>query len=130
MEILSIRSFQVHGHDYHLYAYEPIENLPAGVVVQDANEILPRSSIFQYTGYATYAGFANFFRYKLLLERGGWWADTDVVCLRPFEFAFPYVFGSETCSRGIVPASAVIRCPPVKQWHTRGTCVRRKSPSC
>jgi hypothetical protein len=111
MEIISIRSFLAHGHDYHLYAYEPIENLPVGVVVRDANEILPHSSVFRYTGYETYAGFANFFRYKLLLERGGWWTDTDVVCLRPFEFASPYVFGSETSSRGIVPASAVIRCP-------------------
>src|SRR5262249_11358704 len=25
--------------------------------------------------------FANIFRYRLLAERGGWWVDTDVVCL-------------------------------------------------
>jgi hypothetical protein len=26
-------------------------------------------------------GFSNLFRYKLLLDRGGWWVDTDVLCL-------------------------------------------------
>ena len=30
--------------------------------------------------------FADGFRYRLLLEYGGLWVDTDVVCLRPFDF--------------------------------------------
>jgi hypothetical protein len=29
------------------------------------------------------AGFTNMFRYRLLLLRGGWWVDTDVLCLSP-----------------------------------------------
>ena len=111
MEILSIRSFLHHGHDYRLYVYEPVMNLPEGAVACDANEILPASSIFQYTDFRSYAGFSNFFRYKLLLERGGWWVDTDIVCLRPFDFAARYVFASEKIRSGAVPASAVIKCP-------------------
>ena len=27
------------------------------------------------------AGFSNLFRYELLRRDGGWWVDTDVLCL-------------------------------------------------
>ena len=95
MEQLSIASFVANGHDYHLYAYDHIRNVPDGAALMDASEILPRSRAFQYTAHATWSGFANFFRYKLLLDRGGWWADTDLICLKPFDFESEYVFSSE-----------------------------------
>jgi mannosyltransferase OCH1-like enzyme len=95
MEQLSISSFLSNGHEYHLYTYNDLRNIPTGTVIQDANQILPASAIFQYNDRPSYAGFANFFRYKLLLERGGWWADTDTICLRPFDFLDEYVFSSE-----------------------------------
>ena len=41
------------------------------------------------------AAFSNLFRYKLLLERGGWWVDTDVICLRPFRVRDELVIASE-----------------------------------
>jgi hypothetical protein len=65
MEQLSISSFTLNGHDYHLYVYDDLKYLPAGTVVMDASEILPPSSIFQYKSRPSYAGFANFFRYKI-----------------------------------------------------------------
>jgi hypothetical protein len=111
MERLSIQSFLQHGHEYHLYGYEPIVNAPEGAMLRDAAEILPAAAIFQYTAHASYAGFSNYFRYKLLLEWGDWWVDTDVVCLRRFEFATPHVFSAEAANTGPVPASAVIRSP-------------------
>jgi hypothetical protein len=95
MERLSIASFQRTGHEYHLYIYNKLPNIPTGTVVMDASEILPASAIFQYKDRPSYAGFSNFFRYKLLLERGGWWVDSDIVCLRPFDFPEEYVFSSE-----------------------------------
>jgi mannosyltransferase OCH1-like enzyme len=111
MERLSVASFLAHGHEYHLYVYDDVRRVPAGAVVRDANEILPSSMIFQYTREKSYAGFANFFRYKLLLERGGWWADSDVVCLRPFSFPGEYVFASEI-DRGVqVANTGVIKAP-------------------
>ena len=99
MEQLSVSSFLRNGHEYHLYVYDEPRNIPPGAVVKDANEILPAERIFKYRDYPSYAGFANFFRYKLLLERGGWWADMDFVCIKPFDFAEQYVFSSEI-SRG------------------------------
>ena len=95
MEQLSIASFLAHGHEYHLYTYEKVADVPVATVVRDAGEILPRARAFMYSEHATWSGFANFFRYKLLLERGGWWADTDLVCLKPFDFADDHVFSSE-----------------------------------
>ena len=95
MEQLSIASFLRNGHEYHLYVYEDVKNIPSGTTIKDGNEILTESKIFQYKQQASYAGFSNFFRYKLVLERGGWWVDTDTICLRPFDFEADYVFSSE-----------------------------------
>jgi mannosyltransferase OCH1-like enzyme len=95
MEQLSVASFLRNGHDYHLYVYEEVSGVPPGTVIKDASEILPRSAIFQYKNRPSYAGFADFFRFKLLFDRGGWWADSDMICLRPFDFPEEYVFSSE-----------------------------------
>ena len=111
MEQLSLASFLQNGHQYHLYVYDEIKNIPGGTIIKDANEILPASRIFQYKHYPTYAGFANFFRYKLLLERGGWWVDTDTICLKPFDFPEAYVFSSEI-SKGLeVVTSGILKAP-------------------
>jgi len=111
MERLSLSSFVAHGHDVDLYAYDDVAHVPDGVTLRDASTILPRSSIFRYTGNGSLAGFSNFFRYKLLLERGGWWVDTDVVCLRPFDFDREHVFAGELSKHVPVVASCVIRAP-------------------
>ena len=112
MERLSIMSFLAHGHEYHLYVYGTVSNVPPGTRLKPAGEILPESMIFQYTQYPTYAGFANSFRYKLLLDRGGWWADMDAICLRPFDLEEEYVFGSELTAEGhTTPTNAFIKSP-------------------
>ena len=94
IEQLSIASFLRNGCEYHLYCYEKIEGVPAGAIVRDASEILPASEIFYYShglGKGSVAAFANLFRYKLLFKRGGWWMDTDMVCLRPMEISEPVI---------------------------------------
>jgi hypothetical protein len=73
MEQLSIASFLRNGHEYHLYVYGEVKNIPMGTRVKDGDEeILPVSMIFQYRREKSYSAFSNFFRYRLLLERGGW----------------------------------------------------------
>jgi Alpha 1,4-glycosyltransferase conserved region/Glycosyltransferase sugar-binding region containing DXD motif len=111
MEQLSIVSFLVNGHQFHLYAYDSIAGLPPGVKIMDANQILPRSRIFRYSGSGSFAGFSNFFRYKLLLDRGGWWADLDTICLRPFDFDAEYVFSSEIHAGTEVIDAAALKAP-------------------
>jgi mannosyltransferase OCH1-like enzyme len=109
LEQLSIASFLQNGHEYHLYVYDVPMNVPAGTLIRDAGEILPSSRIFQYREYQSYAGFANFFRYKLLLERGGWWVDSDTVCLKQFDFPEEHVFATEICNE-----LEVINCGAIK----------------
>ena len=113
LEQLSISSFLQNGHDYHLYVYDEVKNIPAGTVIRNANEILPAARIFQYKHRPSYAGFANHFRYKLLLERGGWWADTDTICLKAFDFPEEYVFSSEINHLGVESVNnGIIKVPP------------------
>ena len=111
MEQLSITSFLRHGHDYHLYVYGDVAHVPEGAVIRDGNEILPASMIFQYKHRKSYAGFSNYFRYKLLLENGGWWADMDIVCLKPFDFDTAYVFSSEWYEDRVLVSSGIIKVP-------------------
>jgi hypothetical protein len=112
MERLSIASFLHHGHDFHLFTYGEVDGLPEGAIREDARAILPESMIFQYREFASYSGFSNYFRYKLLLDRGGWWADTDLVCLRPFDCDDPFVFASEPTRDGReVPTSSALKAP-------------------
>jgi mannosyltransferase OCH1-like enzyme len=112
MEQLSIASFLSNGHEYHLYVYDDMQHVPAGTSVRDANEILPASMIFQYEEHKSFSAFSNFFRYKLLLEKGGWWADTDVVCLKPFDFPDEYVFSSEMAGGKEFINCGVVKAPP------------------
>ena len=95
IEVLCIRSFQHHGHEFHLYAYGPLKNVPDGTVLKDANEILPESAIFR-ARQGHLSAFADFFRWTLLAKHGGLWVDMDMVCLRPFDFADDIVFGLES----------------------------------
>jgi hypothetical protein len=94
MEHLSISSYLRHGHEFHLYTYEPVDNIPPGTIVKDANSIIP-SDMYDPKDFTSLALFSDFFRYKLLLDCGGWWSDTDAVCMHTFDFDSPYVFSSE-----------------------------------
>jgi hypothetical protein len=115
LQQISVASFLANGHDYHLYTYGTVEDVPPGTKFMDAGEILPRSSVFPDRGGTGFAAFADIFRYKLLLERGGWWVDTDFVCLRVFDFEKEYVFSSEHAAppaNGAVPNNGVLKAPP------------------
>ena len=113
MEQLALRSFLANGHEVHLYTYGDVEGVPHGTIVRDGNEILPASRIFQYRDFASYAGFSNYFRYRLLLLRGGWWVDTDTICLRPLaDLESEHVFATELHEGTVYVSSGIIKAPP------------------
>lgn len=112
MESLCINSFLKNGHPFHLYIYDEVSGIPAGTTIFDASTVVSRDRIFKYKDNGSYAGFSNLFRYRLLLEKGGYWVDTDVVCLKPFEhpdtvFATERIKGQKT----IKAANCVMRAP-------------------
>ncbi len=93
LERLCMKSFMANGHEFHLYTYEELQGVPQGIIVKDANAIVPRDQIKDFRWFA---GFSDFFRYSLLL-RGGWYVDMDVVCFRPLDFSSEYVFAASCC---------------------------------
>ena len=112
LERLSLRSFVANGHEVHLFSYGEPAGVPPGVRILPAAEVLPPSAIFRYREGGSVAGFSNLFRYKLLHDRGGWWCDTDVVCLRPLPVPEDWVFASERKRRGgTTLATAVVWAP-------------------
>jgi hypothetical protein len=107
MERLCMSSFMKNGHEFHLYVYGPLENVPSGVVIQDANEIVPEefSKQFRYPAQAS-----NYFFHMLLLKKGGWVTDMDNICLRTFDMAEDYVFYKAAGTSVIT--TAIAKCPP------------------
>ena len=121
IEQLCIRSYLKQGYDFHLYTYNPVDNIPDGTTVMDANKILPSTEIFYYNKEAFYdgssegspSGFSNVFRYKMLYELGGIWTDMDMICINPLNFEKKYVFTSEIDMRtGKIKTNVgFIKCP-------------------
>ena len=102
IEKLTINSFIKHGHEFHLWLYDELKNeLPENCIVRNANDILPKEKIYRrkYDDPSCGIGkdsvgspFADWFRYRLLYEYGGWWTDMDITCLKPLDFTQEYVF--------------------------------------
>lgn len=117
LEKLTIRSFQAQGHEFHLWIYDEVSEVPSGTVLEDANDVVERRRVFRYRendphrglGKGSLAGFSDIFRYRLLFEKGGWWADMDVTCLRPLDFESPYVFREHET---LPVVGNIMKCPP------------------
>ena len=96
LERLCVLSYCAHGHEFHLYHYDELQNVPqvGGLRLMDAEEILPRAAIFRHRkGSLNF--FSDHFRWELLRKRGGWWADMDLICMRPFDAAAEVVFARD-----------------------------------
>lgn len=108
IELASIKSFLRFGHPYTLYSYEPLINLPEGVIAADANDILPAADILRYAGHGSPAIHANIFRYAMLAATDHIWVDLDIIALKEFKFDSPWVMGFED---GQQINNAVLRLP-------------------
>ncbi|MDB5284000.1 MAG: hypothetical protein JWO06_3075 [Bacteroidota bacterium] len=117
IELLTMRSFMANGHQFKLWVYDDAikKLLPEGVLVADANEIIPSDKVFSYVqankyghGKGSYAGFSDIFRYRLLFLHGGWWVDMDVCCLKHFDFEAEYFFRAH---HELLLVGNVMKCP-------------------
>jgi hypothetical protein len=74
---LSLASFLAHGYRVTLWSYQPEHHAGEVVDVRDAAELLPAEvADMQNMAYLT-----SLFRYRVLAERSGVWADMDLVAL-------------------------------------------------
>jgi len=105
-----VESFLKKDTEYYLYTYREVKGLPDGVILMDANSIIPQELIF-LDKYNSYATFADWFRVKLLHSIGGWWVDADVVCLKEFVSAEDYVFATEWSRDSPVICNCVMKAP-------------------
>ena len=94
MEKLSIKSFIDNGHIYHLYTYGEVRGIPEGAIVKDGNDIIDKNEIFTYKN-GSHSAFSNLFRFTLLYKKGGYWIDTDFVCIKPMYFDMKYAIATE-----------------------------------
>jgi hypothetical protein len=119
-----IASFLRIGHPFELFTYEPLNTIPSGTILRSAADIIPKERIFRYgpaagRGHGSLGAFSNLFRFALLLREGGYWVDTDMICLRPFP-ADPVVISAERRGDGrTTPSGGVLKCPaehPLAQY--------------
>lgn len=103
-----LRSFLRHGHRVVLHSYQRPSDVPSGVEVADAGELLPASRIIRYSRGGSLAIFANLLRYEMLRKGLGLYVDCDCYCVRPVDDA-DYIFGYESNS---YINCAVLKLPP------------------
>ncbi|MEO6523829.1 MAG: hypothetical protein ABIN91_19250 [Mucilaginibacter sp.] len=93
IEICSINSFINSGFEYHLYAYNNVCGMPGGVLLKDATVILGINEV-SYSTSGDPSFFIHLFKLSLLYRNGGWWADMNVICLKPVNENAPYMIAS------------------------------------
>jgi len=129
LEHLCLKSFVAHGHTFVLYAYEDVGNVPAGCAIEDARAIIDEDAVFaQQSGIlaGSFSTFSDRFRYALLRARGGWWVDTDVLCLKRDIPDPPYVFAKEDEH---VYVCGVLKAPSDSAFLSRAVARSRLEPS-
>jgi hypothetical protein len=87
-EQFCLKSFVDCGYAVDLYTYDPALAVPAGVRVCDAAEFISRDEVFAIRRKASEKGrhrHSPTTSVQALVEKGGWWIDTDVVA-RPTAF--------------------------------------------
>lgn len=129
LEHLCLKSFLRHGHTFVLYAYDEVDNVPPGCAIEDARAILGEDAVFmQRSGIHTgsRSTFSNQFRYELLRTRGGWWVDTDVLCLKHDIPDPPYVFAKQDEH---TYACGVLKAPPDSAFLAQAATRALRDPS-
>jgi hypothetical protein len=125
VERLCLASALAVGHPFTLYSYTPstVLNVPGGVELRDAREVMPEEKLIRYRDSGAVALGANFFRYYLLAKGLGFWVDMDLLFLKPLDFDDAYVFGWQD-ERLI--NNAVLRAP-AKSDFVRDLCTLPKT---
>ncbi|MFQ1702448.1 hypothetical protein ACJ5NV_17825 [Loktanella agnita] len=97
LEQLCLKSFIDAGHHVRLYHYGPLQNVPDGIELASADDILPRTDFLQHNRTGSPALHSDLFRYRLLsMSEKTIWADTDAYCALPFRTKSGHFYGWES----------------------------------
>ena len=71
-------------HKVYLWTYLDLEGVPDGVVVCDATKLMPKPVFNDWLQKGVLIEhISDLIRLEALAKFGGWWADSDTLCLRP-----------------------------------------------
>jgi hypothetical protein len=84
-EQLCLMSFVKNGFEVNVWSYMNLD-LPEGVILRKAQEIISQDHLFKYTQSGNpknLAAFSDVFRFNLTTKNPGeWWFDIDCICLK------------------------------------------------
>ncbi|EBA10908.1 hypothetical protein RCCS2_00462 [Roseobacter sp. CCS2] len=96
LEQLCLKSFAKHGHEVLLFTYGDVKNVPDGIKIRNGREILETDNFVLHSRSQSVALFSDLFRFHMIKAIPEIiYIDTDVFCLKPLDFADPYIFGYE-----------------------------------
>lgn len=98
LEQICINSFLRNGDVFTLFVYDDVNNIPPGVIVKDAREVLAVKKIVRHIPTGSPALHSDLFRYALMKKTNLIWVDLDLLALRKFDFNSDYVYGYESQS--------------------------------
>lgn len=97
MEQLCAVSFRDAGHHVKMYTYGEVGNIPDGIEVCDANEIMPLGNVIAHKRTGSPAPQADKWRYNMLAKTDDQiWADTDAYCVKRFTSSNGHFHGWES----------------------------------
>ena len=90
LDQVSLRSFVKHGHRFMLYTYGEVENVPDGIEVRPAQEIIEHRKPIAYNHKKSiirspFGIFSDLFRWHLMRKTDYIYTDLDRICLKPFD---------------------------------------------
>jgi hypothetical protein len=90
-EAACLSSFVRHGYEMAVYSFDEISNLPPGVELRPAGEIVEERFVhaFLIKGKPSLSHFSDLFRYRLFQKTQATWVDSDMYLLRPFDIELP-----------------------------------------
>lgn len=93
VEQLCIQSFIDRGHSFVLYSAEQLVDVPPAVIQRHPASVLwPPSFMLAPGDRFAAAVFSDIFRLELLTKTSQVWVDLDAYCVRPLDFATPWIF--------------------------------------
>lgn len=95
LEQVALLSMLRQGHAVRLFAYGQVANVPDGVEMADANEVLPWKEMIFYRHTGSAALGSNRFRYRLMHMGLGLWLDADMLLLKPIAKRDVCLFGRQ-----------------------------------
>lgn len=109
---LCLLSHVRHGHPTTLYCTDTVENVPEGIIVRPASEIM---EIDHGLVEMTSASFlSNVFRYKMIRATEAIWIDCDAFCRAPFPDEMDHIYaghgfrGALNCGVVAIPAKGTL----------------------